>query len=46
LNLSKINKIKAMVNGRILAELVNGEKMIISRLYASNFKNKLKGGNK
>lgn len=46
LNLSKISKIKSMVNGRILAELDNDEKMIISRLYANVFKNKLKGGNK
>lgn len=45
LNLSKISKIKSMVNGRILAQLVNDEKMIISRLYANGFKNKLKGGN-
>ena len=46
LNISKINKIKSIVNGRILAELDNKEKMIISRLYANAFKNKLKGGNK
>ena len=46
LNISKISKIKSMVNGRILAELDNNEKMIISRLYANQFKTKLKGGNK
>ena len=46
LNLSKINKIKPIFNGRILAELDNKEKMIISRLYANAFKDKLKGGNK
>lgn len=45
LNLNKINKIKTIVNGRILAELVNDEKMIITRLYANQFKEKLKGGN-
>ena len=46
LNISKISKIKSIVNGRILAELDNNERMIISRLYANAFKNKLKGGNK
>ena len=45
LNLNKINKIKTMVNGRIMAELSNNEKMIITRVYANNFKDKLKGGN-
>ena len=45
LNLDKINKIKTMVNGRIMAELSNNEKMIITRVYANNFKDKLKGGN-
>ena len=46
LNVNKINKIKTMVNGRILAYLVNGEKIIITRVYANNFKNKIKGGGK
>ena len=41
LNISKINKIKSIVNGRILAVLINGEKQIISRAYAREFKNKL-----
>lgn len=45
LNLNKINKIKTIVNGRIMAELINDEKMIITRLYANAFKEKLKGGN-
>ena len=44
LNINKINKIRSIVNGRIMAVLVNDEKMIISRLYANSFKNKLKGG--
>ncbi|MBR2891811.1 MAG: LytTR family transcriptional regulator DNA-binding domain-containing protein [Bacilli bacterium] len=44
LNLDKIQKIKSMVNGRILAVLNNDEKMIITRVYASGFKNKIKGG--
>ena len=44
LNLDKIQKIKSMVNGRILAVLNNGEKMIITRVYANEFKNKIKGG--
>ncbi len=45
LNLNKINKIKTMVNGRIMAELLNNEKMIITRVYANSFRDKLKGGN-
>lgn len=44
LNLDKIQKIKTMVNGRILAVLNNSEKMIITRVYANQFKNKIKGG--
>ncbi len=44
LNLDKIKKIKSMVNGRILAMLDNDEKMIITRVYANEFKNKIKGG--
>lgn len=44
LNLDKIQRIKSMVNGRILAVLNNNEKMIITRVYANVFKNKIKGG--
>ena len=41
LNLDKIKKIKTMVNGRILAELNNEEKIIITRVYANEFKKKM-----
>lgn len=44
LNLDKIKKIKTMVNGRILAELNNEEKIIITRVYANEFKKKIRGG--
>lgn len=43
LNIKKIKKVHTLVNGRILAELTNGEKMIITRVYAQSFKTKLKG---
>lgn len=43
LNILKIEKVSTLVNGRILAILSNKEKMIISRAYAKEFKNKLKG---
>lgn len=43
LNINKIKKVNSLVNGRILAVLVNGEKMIITRVYAQDFKRKLKG---
>lgn len=43
LNIDKVEKVKTLVNGRISAELINGEKMIITRVYASSFKNKLNG---
>jgi len=42
LNIKKIKKVTTQVNGRILAALVNGEKMIITRVYAQKFKMKLK----
>lgn len=47
LNIDKIEKVSTLVNGRILAVLVNKEKQIITRAYAANFKLKLlnKGGN-
>lgn len=43
LNIKKIKKVNTLVNGRILAELTNGEKMIITRVYAQSFKTKLRG---
>ena len=43
LNILKIERVSTLVNGRILACLDNGEKMIITRLYAKEFKRKLQG---
>lgn len=43
LNINKVEKVKTLVNGRISAELINKEKTIITRVYASAFKNKLNG---
>ena len=40
-NINCIKKITTLVNGRILALLYNGEKLIISRVYAQNFKQQL-----
>ncbi|MCI6716673.1 MAG: LytTR family DNA-binding domain-containing protein [Bacilli bacterium] len=42
LNIKQIKKVTTLVNGRILAVLNNGEKMIITRVYAQKFKQKLK----
>lgn len=42
LNISKISKIKSLVNGRIMAQLDNGEKTIITRVYAQNLKKRIK----
>lgn len=42
LNIKKIKKVTSLVNGRILAVLNNNEKMIITRVYAQKFKQKLK----
>ncbi len=44
LNINCVNKIQTLVNGRLLAQLSNDEKMIITRQYAKDFKDKLKGG--
>lgn len=41
INIDIIEKVSTLVNGRILAVLINGEKQIISRAYAHEFKNKL-----
>lgn len=40
-NINYIKKINTLVNGRILAVLENGERMIITRVYAQDFKRKL-----
>ena len=41
LNIDKINRVSTLVNGRILAVLINKEKQIITRAYAHEFKQKL-----
>ncbi len=41
LNIDKIEKVSTLVNGRILAVLINKEKQIITRAYANDFKFKL-----
>ena len=41
INIYIIEKVSTLINGRILAILINGEKQIISRAYAHEFKNKL-----
>jgi DNA-binding LytR/AlgR family response regulator len=41
LNINKIKKISSLVNGRMLAMLDNGEKIVITRVYAQEFKKKL-----
>lgn len=43
LNINKIEKVSTLVNGRISAVLVNSERMIITRVYAHAFKQKLNG---
>lgn len=45
-NLMKISAIKPALNGRFMCILSNGEKVIISRKYVSDIKEKLKGESK
>lgn len=40
LNLNKLDNVKALLNGRYEAMLINNEKLIISRHYVSGFKKK------
>ena len=40
-NISKVNKIVPMFNGRLEGVLCNGEKVIITRQYVANLKKKL-----
>lgn len=42
LNINKIKSVQALVNGRIMAVFDNGEKTIITRVYAGDFKRKIK----
>lgn len=40
-NLSKVSNIRSETNGRLIAELVNGEKIVISRQYVQQIKKKI-----
>ena len=42
-NISKVSKLKSLPSNRIDVTLTNGEHIIISRTYASNFRKLLKG---
>lgn len=41
MNLAKLEKVKGQINGRLLATLSNGEKLIINRSYVSEIKKNL-----
>lgn len=43
INVEKVERLKSMASNRIDATLVNGEHIIISRTYASDFRKLLKG---
>lgn len=42
MNIKKLEKVKGQINGRLLATLYNGEKLIINRSYVADVKRKLK----
>ncbi|WPC44209.1 LytTR family DNA-binding domain-containing protein [Clostridium sp. JS66] len=42
MNIKKLEKVKSQINGRLLATLYNGEKLIINRSYVADVKRKLK----
>ena len=42
LNISQIRHLRSELNGRILVELSNGEKLLVSRYYASELRRHLK----
>ena len=41
MNIAKLKKVKGQINGRLLATLSNGEKLIINRSYVQEVKSKL-----
>lgn len=41
INIRKIRSVKSELNGRMIAELLNGEKLMISRSYVKDLKRKL-----
>lgn len=44
LNIDKVRKLKSLPSNRIDATMENGEHILISRTYASDFRKRLKGG--
>ena len=45
INIDKVKQLKSLASNRIDATLSNGEHILISRTYASDFRRRLKGGN-
>lgn len=41
MNIAKLKKVKGQINGRLLATMSNGEKLIINRTYVQEVKHKL-----
>lgn len=46
LNIDKVTTLKSLASNRIDATMCNGEHIIISRTYASDFRKRLKGGHR
>ena len=44
LNIDKVKALKSLASNRIDATMCNGEHILISRTYASDFRKRLKGG--
>jgi DNA-binding LytR/AlgR family response regulator len=45
INIDKVHKLRSLASNRIDVTMNNGEHIIISRTYASNFRKRLKGAN-
>lgn len=45
INIDKVKMLKSLASNRIDATMCNGEHIMISRTYASDFRKRLKGGN-
>lgn len=45
MNIDKVKTLKSLASNRIDATMCNGEHILISRTYASDFRKRLKGGN-
>ncbi len=44
LNIDKVRELRSLASNRIEATMCNGERIMISRTYASDFRKRLKGG--